>query len=324
MILNKKRLIKGLCILSAAAIAVFGTAAIYENGKSRSGGSTPSASKGTYETNDMVFSSGLASGYSAPAMLFEAAETASTAEDVQSNVTTAKIIRTGNMTIKTQQYDADYEALKALMTENGGYFESVSVSGDGKESMRRTSLTLRVPSQNLDAFLSGAGKIGTVSSYSESSDDVSESYQDIQTRLNTQRAKLERLTALMAQAEDIADLIELEGAVSETQYLIDSYQGRLNGYDSKVQNSYVYITLRELSDNSGEGEKTPTLFDRIGEAIAASFGAVGEMLEAFVIFAVAALPWAVIIGGVGYGTVRLFKTRRAKKNGKKKNTADPE
>ena len=143
---------------------------------------------------------------------------------------TSKIIRTVNFTIRTQQYDAAYAALSTLVSNYGGTVESLSLSGDQSAgSLRRANLTLRIPSEKLDAFVAGANDIGGVSNYSESSDDVSDTYYDLQSRLETQKTKMARLLQLMEKAETTSDRIELENAISDTPYMIESYTGQLNG-----------------------------------------------------------------------------------------------
>ncbi len=186
-----------------------------------------------------------------------------------------------------------YEALRELTARLGGRIESLSTSGDGTaNSLRRATFTLRIPSDRLDEFISGARNVGSVSSYSENSQDVSDSYYDIQTRLETQKTKLQRLTELMAKAEDVSDLIELEDAISDTQYWIDSYTGQLKGYDSRVSDSTVYVKLQELSTAEPVEVRGQTLGERIESALTESFELVGEFLQALVVFLVAALPWA--------------------------------
>lgn len=218
----------------------------------------------------------------------EAADTASGREE--------KIIRTVDMTIRSQRYQQDYEALKALVEETDGRVESLSVSGEGTaDSLRRASFTLRIPAGQLDAFVNGANTIGSVSSYSESSEDKSEDYYDVQARLETQLAKMERLQALMDKAATTSELIELESAISDTQYMIDRYTGQLNGYDSRVNDSYVYVTLREITSADAAEEKGLGLGERIINALKASAKTAGELLQSFAVFAITVLPWCLAL-----------------------------
>lgn len=240
--------------------------------------------------------------------LYDTASTADTGAAQQ-----AKIIRTVNFTIQTRNYESDYEAIRQLVADYGGRIENLSTSGDGSSgSLRRASFTLRIPSERLDEFIGGAKGVGKVSSYSESSEDVSESYYDTENRLNTQRVKMERLTELMKKARDITDLIELENAISDTQYWIDYYTGSLRGYDSKVNDSYVYVNLRELSDAASIEVKSLTLGERILSAVKVSLETAGDVLQALVIFLIAALPWIAALAVVII-VIRLIVRRRKHK-----------
>ena len=106
-----------------------------------------------------------------------------------------------------------------------------------------------------------------------------------------------RLLQLMEKAETTSDLIELENAISDTQYMIDSYTGRLNGYDSRVNNSYVYVTIRELSNAEAVEEENTPLGQRIN-AVKASLETAGRAAQGFAVFFVAALPWLAALGVV--------------------------
>ena len=225
----------------------------------------------------------------------------------------AKIIRTIDYTIKTLQYDADFEALKELTTAHNGYVESLSVSGDTLNGeMRRAYFTLRIPSEQLDTFLSGAKSVGVATSYSEHTQDVSETYYDTEARLETQRAKLARLNELLSQATNMSDLIEIESAISDTQYQIDSYTGRLNGYDSRINNSYVYVTLQEMTDKDAAELPDVTFIERIVNAVTESVEGMGEFAVAAVVFVVAALPWCAVLA-VAAIVVKLVRKKSRKK-----------
>ena len=319
-----KRTLAGV---AAAAVVLVGTTATFLSNRDTTSvkQNTSSAYYDTY-IEEESYDGGNYAAKSAGGMAMNAAfTTAATAEyemdaaPTAEGVREAKIIRTVDLTIKTKEYQADYEALRELTARLGGRVESLSTSGDGTaNSLRRATFTLRIPSDRLDEFISGARGVGSVSSYSENSQDVSDSYYDMQTRLDTQRAKLQRLTELMAKAEDVSDLIELEDAISDTQYWIDYYTGQMNGYDSRVSDSTVYVKLQELSTAEPVEVRGQTLGERIQSALAESLELVGEFLQAMVVFLVAALPWiagaAVILLGIRALVRHHKKVKRAKEN----------
>ncbi len=236
------------------------------------------------------------------------ANTATTAAEAPAP-TEKKIIRTASMTIATQGYEAALTALKASCEGQGGWIESSSENTNSYSGLRTAYLTLRVPQDALDSYLAGTEGLGRITSRSESAQDVTASYQDTQTRLNTQLALMERLQALITESGDLSDLLALESQIADTQYQIDSLQSALNRTDRQVTYSTVSITLRE--------EKTAELTDasisfgeRISSAIRVGLESLVNFLGDMVVFLVAALPFIVIVAVVAIVVMIIRKRRK--------------
>ena len=242
-------------------------------------------------------------------------ESASSAAPEEATAQASKIIRTVNFTIRTQQYDAAYAALSTLVSNYGGTVESLNLSGDQSAgSLRRANLTLRIPSEKLDAFVAGANDIGGVSNYSESSDDVSDTYYDLQSRLDTQKTKMARLLQLMEKAETTSDLIELESAIQDTQYQIDSYENAQRDIDSRVDMTRVTVQLREETPADGAAADDASLGERIVSALKATVQWLGEFGRGLLVFLAMALPViaiAAVIGLVLWLVVRRHKKKKS-------------
>jgi hypothetical protein len=220
-----------------------------------------------------------------------------------------KIIRTASLTLATQEYDAALASLKAGCEGRGGWLESSDESTNSRTGLRTAYLTLRIPQDSLDAYLGCTEDLGRVTSRSESSQDVTASYQDNQTRLNTQLALMERLQALISESGDLSDLLALESQIAETQYQIDSLQSSLNRTDRQVNYSSVRITLRE--------EKAPELTDttvslgeRITSAIQTGWDAFTTFVGDMVVFLVAALPFIAIVAAVVIVVKLIYRRKK--------------
>ena len=225
-----------------------------------------------------------------------------------------KIIRNASFTVKTTDYDTDLDRLQTLAKDIGGRVEYLNTYGDATTGQTRSaSLTLRIPAQRLDEFLSGVEGIGNVTTMTQEMQDVSDSYYDVQTRLDTQRKKLERLQAMFNVAEEVSDLIEIESAIADAQYYIDRYTSQLKSYDGKVEYSTVNATVREVRVTE---MKEVTLGQRIAEGFHNSLEGGMEFLEDMLIFLVSVLPWLIIVAAVV--VIVSLIVRKAKKNHGKK------
>ena len=117
-----------------------------------------------------------------------------------------KMIYTADMSLETKDFDGACEALDGIVEDLGGWFESRSVDQGGRS--RSLSCTVRVPAERFSDFLVRAGESAHVTSKTERKEDVSEAYYDSESRLATQRTKLERLQTLLAQAAGMEDIID--------------------------------------------------------------------------------------------------------------------
>jgi len=155
-----------------------------------------------------------------------------------------KLVYRATINVQTLEFDETEAALKNLVKELNGYFESTSLDNGGyysDGSYKYGYYTVRIPQEKYDEFMQAVGENCHVSYISESVEDIGEQYFDVETRLETLNTQLDRLQELLAKASSLSDIIELESKISDTEYEINSYTSTLNRYDSLV--GYATITL---------------------------------------------------------------------------------
>lgn len=222
-----------------------------------------------------------------------------------------KVIRTASYNLATMQFEQDLEAIKALAAAYQGWVEYAGVSGDMKRGdTRYANLTLRIPTESLEAFRTGVAKIGRVTDSSESATDVSESYADTGMRLATQQTKMERLKELLKTSGELADILAVENEIANTQYQIDSYESTLRGMDSRIDFTKIDVYLQEETAKDAASEKNLTLGERIQKGFAASIKAMGQFLQDAAVFLVMALP---VILALALATLIVILIRKHKK-----------
>jgi len=215
-----------------------------------------------------------------------------------------KLVRTADLTIRTNGFDAAVEQVEDALHELGGYIENLYQYG---ENTRRLHLSMRVPSEKLDAFLAAMDGAGRVTDRSESTTDMTVEYADNEARLNTLYEKRDRLNELLAKAETVSDLIEIESAIADTQYQIDSFETSQRSIDRQVDMSAVNLTLVEEEQTVVNPELS--LGERIRAGFADSIEWFKDLGRNMVVFVVMASPVIALIAvlWLGWKAIRKIK-----------------
>ncbi len=225
-----------------------------------------------------------------------------------------KLIYTANMDLETTAFDDAIAGLETLVKDMGGYFEQSNVNNYG--SYRQGSYTVRVPAKNFDGFCTAVGELCQLNSISRSAQDVSEAYYDTESRLVTQQTKLDRLQGLLAQAATMEDIIELENAISNTEYQIEQLTGTLRKYDSLVGYSTVSIYINEVFELTEVEEPVIGFGAKLAEAFKRGSSNFVDSLQRMALrFArnwVGWIIWIVIIAVVVFFVVRSIRRRRTR------------
>lgn len=224
----------------------------------------------------------------------------------------AKLIYTGSLTLECTDLNAAMPGLEQLVSAHGGYMERQEVYH--QTGWQTADYTVRVPSEQYDAFLGAvvAWEGGKVTYQSSTVEDVGEAYADIENRLETLQIKLDRLQALLSQAENMEDIITIESAISDVEYEIENLSGQKNHYDSLIDYSTVYITLQQVNTLS-EGVN-PTLGERLSRGFTKGVGNFAEGCADFLVWIVSHLIGVVIfLTVVAVAVAVLLRQRRRKK-----------
>ena len=91
----------------------------------------------------------------------------------------------------------------------------------------------------------------------------------------------------------MADLIELESAIADTQYQIDSYESTQRHIDQQVDLSAVSVTLVEEKPSDAMTDAEISLGQRLSAALKGSVKWLGGFLRDLLVFIVMILPVAV-------------------------------
>lgn len=302
-------------LLTALALTACGGGGGYSGGSASSAPSASESQTAYDDSGDEWKAEVREFGFDAPADAAggsPAEPEATTEEPREDRLASAKMVYTASIQAETQDYDACTAALEELVDRLGGYLEYASSDSRGDGS-RSASYTVRVPAKEFRGFLKTVGEISHVTSQDQNAENISERYYDTESRLETQKTKMERLQTLLSKAENMEDIIDLENAISETEYQIEQLTGSLRHYDSLVDFATIDVRLREVLRLSTVEEAPPTFGSRLGNAFTDGLRGFGDFLQGLAIFLAYNWLWLLFLGLVLLAVVKLSKRAQARR-----------
>ncbi|MGP1458414.1 MAG: DUF4349 domain-containing protein [Treponema sp.] len=156
-------------------------------------------------------------------------------------------MRRGYLTLEVNSIPEAGKAVEQWCAHFGGYIES-SYAGE-----TNGNVTARIPSGAFADAMNEAGKAGTVKSKSVSTEDVSERFYDLQTRLETRKIMRTRLQGYLAQAKDTKDMLQIESELNRVMSDIESMEGSMKRLAGQIDYSTISVDYRLPYRADGSG-----------------------------------------------------------------------
>ncbi len=203
-----------------------------------------------------------------------------------------KIILNASIEMETQGFEDTCTALEKAVKEAGGYIASTTASQLGTQYDRDASYELRVPTKKYSDFLSSISGAGTVVRKSESTEDITSQYVDVEARLKSLKLQEERLYAMMEQAGELETLLAIQNQLTEVQYQIESYTSQQNTYNDLIEYATVNVYVAEVNRVT---QQPKTFSERISAAFTSSWYNFWEGCKNFAVAAVGVLPFIILV-----------------------------
>ncbi len=265
---------------SSDSSAVAETAAVFENDSQQN---MAAASE-----NGAGASAGITSSFGSP----------SGTDDSDSFSLERKLIRTVSMNVETTEFDALITSIQENVSRLKGYIQQSDISGNsitsqGYSSNRYGSMTIRIPANSLNDFVTQVEADGNVTYKSENVSDVTLQYSDVESRLKTLRTEQERLWELLAIADTTEAIIALEERLTEVTIEIESSESRLRYLDNSVTYSTVTLSIDEVDTESPT--QPENIFQQIRRGFSQNLSSLLSFLSAAVIGILSGSPTLIFI-----------------------------
>lgn len=228
-----------------------------------------------------------------------------------------KWIVTVKMEAETEDLDTLLTQLEGKIGALSGYVEDQQVYNGSAYSGRRyryANLTVRVPADQVEAFTEHMDGISNIISKNQTMDDVTLQYVATESRMKALKAEEERLLELMAKAENMSDLLQIEARLTDVRYELESVTSQLRVYDNLVDYATIHLYVTEVQEYTPVEEET--LWQRISGGFVESLKNLGNFFVELFVVLIVGLPYIVFIGAIVVVIV-IFSRKAAKKRREK-------
>jgi len=220
----------------------------------------------------------------------------------KSSVDKKKIIKDGNISVKTNDINASKKAIDDLLKKLNAYYEREDLQND--DQTISYDLKIRVPANNFEIFITSLEK-GNLEIVSKSiqARDVTEEFVDVETRLSNKREYLKRYKELLSKASTVKDILAIEENIRTIQEEIESKEGRLNYLTDQVTFSTLDINLFKEKEFIYKPQPQDKFSERVKKSISNGWTSVVN----FTLWTISIWPYYILIL-VGFFVIkRVFK-----------------
>ncbi|WP_433056401.1 DUF4349 domain-containing protein [Dactylosporangium sp. CS-033363] len=157
------------------------------------------------------------------------------------STTDRAIIYSGSMTVEVKDVNVAAAQAIAFATGAGGFIGGDNRQIDGQSST--ATLTLRVPADKFQATLDQLKNLGDEENRQLTAQDVTDQVVDVESRIATAQASVDRIRALLARAQTIGEITSLESELSRRESDLESLQARKRKLDGLTALSTITVVL---------------------------------------------------------------------------------
>lgn len=160
-----------------------------------------------------------------------------------------KFIQDGILVLRSSDIDRTYESLTAITRSLGGRVASYKLESSG--DIRWITMQIALPYGQLSEFMDReADQVTKVETKSVSSQEVTESYYDTKTRIESTENLISHYRTLLAKAENIEETLQVQSRIDDLTRELESLKGRLQLLEGLTSESRVEITIRMETDST--------------------------------------------------------------------------
>ncbi|WP_191089856.1 DUF4349 domain-containing protein [Nesterenkonia ebinurensis] len=217
-----------------------------------------------------------------------------------------QVITTASAVVEVDDTREAVRQVVGLATGYGGYVEAREESTDDDGEPVYASVTLRLPQDNLDELIEQLNDYGEVTDLTESAQDVTSTYRDLNARINALETSVDRLIEIMSEADSAEELLQIETTLSERQASLESLQAELNALEDQISLSTVHISFTT---------EPITEVDRDGfmGGLQSGWNALVGFINGFLVVAGALVPWLAVLAVPGVVVLLLLHRHRKKR-----------
>ena len=243
-------------------------------------------------------------------------ESAEAGSQSQSEVIERKLIRSGNIYLQVSSLEDSAAALEAWVSKYNGYISN------SNQYSNSNNFTVRIPAEKFDEAMNSISGIGKVKSRSVQAEDVTDSYYDLKTRLETKKLLREKYNQYLKKAENIKDLMEIERNLNNVISEIESMEGRLKLLTNQIDYSTISIYMETATPAFSPSYSINKIdFKRIGYNIVNFVIGLFKVLIYIIVYGIPILAVLFLFYWICFGKIGLIRKifkRLSKKSTKEK------
>ena len=232
-----------------------------------------------------------------------------------------KIIYTGDITLEAQDVRQLHDEIVASLKGYGGYVSSSDVY-ENADGQLYANITVRVPTEQMDAFRAALSDKAKVTQSSQNAQEVTEEYYDIEARIEHLQKQEQELLRLMEKAQTVEEIMKVNDSLSGVQEELEVYEGKKRYLDDRIDDSTLDIHIqpvRELVKTNQESIQAMT-GEELGNGMLKGLDNSWRILVNILGFIVIGICYLIlplgVAGGITLLVIYLVRRHKRKKTAK--------
>ena len=221
------------------------------------------------------------------------------------------LIKTGSLNFAVKDFDTAYQSIKTKIQNSNGYITSENSRGS-----KNTNLVIKVPVSDFHQLLELIEKEADqeyLVTKSVNSQDVTEEYIDVESRIKSKKAIETRYLEILTKARNVTEILKVEKELGKIRTEIEQSEGRLQYLRNRSNYSTISLTIYEFQVSEVKPVQPiekPSLISKMKNSLIIGWGQV----ESLLLFLISNWFAILLASGVAYYAKRKYLKHKSRKD----------